>query len=132
MPPPIFLADHEVEKTKYTEEMEPIALHYDISDTTPYVSKTKEEKFMLSQSEPEPEPHSDASRGPVIIHTPEASLFEVIRQKTPDDPIPFENQGGLPLISHYICHSELGALTWLKQVNYCFLCGFSNSRTVSL
>ncbi len=100
VPPPIFLEDPEVQKTKCTEEMESIALHYEISDTTSYVSKTKEEKVMLSQSEPESEPevHSDASRGPVIIHTPETSLFEVISQKTPDDPIPFENQGGLPLI----------------------------------
>ncbi len=47
------LADPEVEKTKCTEEMEPVALHYEISDTTPYVSETKEEKVMLSQSEPE-------------------------------------------------------------------------------
>ncbi len=53
VPPPTFLADPEVEKTKCTEEMEPVALHYEISDTTPYVSETKEEKVMLSQSEPE-------------------------------------------------------------------------------
>lgn len=117
VPPPTFLADPEVEKTKCTEEMEPVALHYEISDTTPYVSETKEEKVMLSQSEPEfkpdlelesksefepeskPEVHSDTSRGTVIIHTPETSLFEVNSQKTPDDPIPFEmDQGGLPLI----------------------------------
>lgn len=118
MPPPTFLADPEVEKTKCTEEMEPVALHYEISDTTPY-TETKEEKVMLSQSEPEPEfepdldlesksefepesepeVHSDASRGTVIMHTPETSLFEVNSQKTPDDPIPFEmDQGGLPLI----------------------------------
>lgn len=32
----------------------------------------------------------------------------------------------------FVRHSELGALIWLKQVSYCFLCGFSNSRTVSL
>uniref|UniRef100_A0A8C1EX97 Obscurin-like protein 1 n=1 Tax=Cyprinus carpio carpio TaxID=630221 RepID=A0A8C1EX97_CYPCA len=109
VPPPTFLADPEVEKTKCTEEMEPVALHYEISDTTPY-TETKEEKVMLSQSEPEPEfepdldlesksefepesepeVHSDASRGTVIMHTPETSLFEVNSQKTPDDPIPFE------------------------------------------
>ncbi|XP_058642745.1 obscurin-like protein 1 isoform X14 [Onychostoma macrolepis] len=117
VPPPTFLADPEVEKTKCTEEMEPVALHYEISDTTPYVSETKEEKVMLSQSEPEfkpdlelesksefepesePEVHSDASRGTVIIHTPETSLFDVNSQKTPDDPIPFEmDQAEL---SHY-------------------------------
>ncbi|XP_058642746.1 obscurin-like protein 1 isoform X15 [Onychostoma macrolepis] len=116
VPPPTFLADPEVEKTKCTEEMEPVALHYEISDTTPYVSETKEEKVMLSQSEPEfkpdlelesksefepesePEVHSDASRGTVIIHTPETSLFDVNSQKTPDDPIPFEMDQEL---SHY-------------------------------
>ncbi|XP_016305526.1 obscurin-like protein 1 [Sinocyclocheilus anshuiensis] len=113
VPPPTFLADPEVEKTKCTEEMEPVALHYEISDTTPYVSETQEEKVMPSQSEPkfkpdlelesksesEPEVHSDASRGTVIIHTPETSLFEVNSQKTPDDPIPFEmDQAEL---SHY-------------------------------
>ncbi|XP_016301136.1 obscurin-like protein 1 isoform X3 [Sinocyclocheilus anshuiensis] len=104
VPPPTFLADPEDEKTKCTEEMEPVALHYEISESTPYVSGTKDEKVMLSQSEPEPEfqlelelefkpepeVHADASRGTVIIHAPETSLFEVNSQKTPDDPIPFE------------------------------------------
>ncbi|XP_016375660.1 LOW QUALITY PROTEIN: obscurin-like [Sinocyclocheilus rhinocerous] len=113
VPPPTFLADPEDEKTKCTEEMEPVALHYEISDSTPYVSGTKDEKVMLSQSEPEPEfqlelelefkpepeVHADASRGTVIIHAPETSLFEVNSQKTPDDPIPFEmDQAEL---SHY-------------------------------
>ncbi|XP_026127138.1 obscurin-like protein 1 isoform X13 [Carassius auratus] len=119
VPPPTFLADPEVEKTKCTEEMEPVPPGYEISDTTPYISETKEEKVMLSQSElepefepdleleskseyepeTEPEVHSDASRGTVIIHTPETSLFEVNSQKIPDDPIPFEmDQAEL---SHY-------------------------------
>ncbi|XP_016301137.1 obscurin isoform X4 [Sinocyclocheilus anshuiensis] len=113
VPPPTFLADPEDEKTKCTEEMEPVALHYEISESTPYVSGTKDEKVMLSQSEPEPEfqlelelefkpepeVHADASRGTVIIHAPETSLFEVNSQKTPDDPIPFEmDQAEL---SHY-------------------------------
>ncbi|XP_026127139.1 obscurin-like protein 1 isoform X14 [Carassius auratus] len=118
VPPPTFLADPEVEKTKCTEEMEPVPPGYEISDTTPYISETKEEKVMLSQSElepefepdleleskseyepeTEPEVHSDASRGTVIIHTPETSLFEVNSQKIPDDPIPFEMDQEL---SHY-------------------------------
>lgn len=99
MPPPTYLADPEDEKTKCAEEMEPVALHYEISDSTPYVSGTKDEKVMLSQSKPEPEVHSDASRGAVINHAPKTYLFEVNSQKTPDDPIPFEmDQGGLPLI----------------------------------
>ncbi|XP_016301138.1 obscurin isoform X5 [Sinocyclocheilus anshuiensis] len=112
VPPPTFLADPEDEKTKCTEEMEPVALHYEISESTPYVSGTKDEKVMLSQSEPEPEfqlelelefkpepeVHADASRGTVIIHAPETSLFEVNSQKTPDDPIPFEMDQEL---SHY-------------------------------
>ncbi|XP_026074717.1 obscurin-like protein 1 isoform X8 [Carassius auratus] len=98
-PPPTFLADPEDEKTKCTEEMEPVALHYEISDSTPYVSVTKDEKVMLSQSKPGPEVHSDISRRTVIIHAPETSLFEVNSQKTPDDPTPFEmDQAEL---SHY-------------------------------
>lgn len=116
MPPPTCLADPDVEMT---EEMEPAALHYEISDPTPYVRQTKDEEVMLPQSEPaaefepelelksksefepesEPEVHSDASRGTLIIHSPETSLFEVNSPKTPDDPIQFEmDQGGLPLI----------------------------------
>lgn len=117
MPPPTFSADPEDEKTKCTEELEPVALHYEISDTTPYVSDTEDEKVMLSQSEPEPEfrlepesksefepeskpeVHSDASTGTVIVHAPETSLFEANDRKTLDDPIPFKmDQGGLPLI----------------------------------
>ncbi|XP_052462732.1 obscurin-like protein 1 isoform X4 [Carassius gibelio] len=98
-PPPTFLAVPEDEKTKCTEEMEPVALHYEISDSTPYVSVTKDEKVMLSQFKPEPEVHSDISRRTVIIHAPETSLFEVNSQKTPDDPTPFEmDQAEL---SHY-------------------------------
>lgn len=119
MPPPTCLADPDVEMTKCTEEMEPAALHYEISDPTPYVRQTKDEEVMLPQSEPaaefepelelesksefepesEPEVHSDASSGTLIIHSPETSLFEVNSPKTPDDPIQFEmDQGGLPLI----------------------------------
>lgn len=121
MPPPTSLADPDVEMTKCAEEMEPAALHYEISDSTPYVSQTKDEEVLLPQSEPaaefepeleleskfefefepesESEVHSDASRGTVIIHSPETSLFEVNSPKTPDDPIQFEmDQGGLPLI----------------------------------
>ncbi|XP_052462730.1 obscurin-like protein 1 isoform X2 [Carassius gibelio] len=97
-PPPTFLAVPEDEKTKCTEEMEPVALHYEISDSTPYVSVTKDEKVMLSQFKPEPEVHSDISRRTVIIHAPETSLFEVNSQKTPDDPTPFEMDQEL---SHY-------------------------------
>ncbi|XP_043104254.1 obscurin-like protein 1 isoform X4 [Puntigrus tetrazona] len=120
VPPPTFLADPEVQKTICTEEMEPVALHYEISNTTLHVSETKEEKVMLPQSEPEPEfqpdlnldskfefepkseseVHSELSRGSVAIHTPETSLFQVNSQKMiPDDPIPFEmDQAEL---SHY-------------------------------
>ncbi|XP_050974228.1 obscurin-like protein 1 isoform X5 [Labeo rohita] len=117
VPPPTFSADPEDEKTKCTEELEPVALHYEISDTTPYVSDTEDEKVMLSQSEPEPEfrlepesksefepeskpeVHSDASTGTVIVHAPETSLFEANDRKTPDDPIPFKmDQAEL---SHY-------------------------------
>ncbi|XP_059418383.1 obscurin-like isoform X3 [Carassius carassius] len=98
-PPPTFLADPEDEKTKCTEEMEHVALHYEISDLTPYVSVTKDDKVILSQSKPEPEVHSDTSRRTIIIHAPETSLFEVNTQKTPDDPTPFEmDQAEL---SHY-------------------------------
>ncbi|XP_048050387.1 obscurin-like protein 1 isoform X9 [Megalobrama amblycephala] len=119
VPPPTCLADPDVEMTKCTEEMEPAALHYEISDPTPYVRQTKDEEVMLPQSEPaaefepelelesksefepesEPEVHSDASRGTLIIHSPETSLFEVNSPKTPDDPIQFEmDQAEL---SHY-------------------------------
>ncbi|KTG40031.1 hypothetical protein cypCar_00011141 [Cyprinus carpio] len=99
VPPPTYLDDPEDEKTKCAEEMEPVALHYEISDSTPYVSGTKDEKVMLSQSKPEPEVQSDASRGAVINHAPKTYLFEVNSQKTPDDPIPFEmDQAEL---SHY-------------------------------
>ncbi|XP_043104266.1 obscurin isoform X16 [Puntigrus tetrazona] len=119
VPPPTFLADPEVQKTICTEEMEPVALHYEISNTTLHVSETKEEKVMLPQSEPEPEfqpdlnldskfefepkseseVHSELSRGSVAIHTPETSLFQVNSQKMiPDDPIPFEMDQEL---SHY-------------------------------
>ncbi|KAL1267529.1 hypothetical protein QQF64_032892 [Cirrhinus molitorella] len=111
VPSPTFLADPEDEKTKCTEEMEPVALHYEIADTTPYASETKDEKVMLTQSETEPEfkpelksrsepeVHSDASRGTVVINAPETSLVEVTSRKTPDDPIPFEmDQAEL---SHY-------------------------------
>ncbi|XP_050974244.1 obscurin-like protein 1 isoform X20 [Labeo rohita] len=116
VPPPTFSADPEDEKTKCTEELEPVALHYEISDTTPYVSDTEDEKVMLSQSEPEPEfrlepesksefepeskpeVHSDASTGTVIVHAPETSLFEANDRKTPDDPIPFKMDQEL---SHY-------------------------------
>ncbi|XP_059418392.1 obscurin-like protein 1 isoform X11 [Carassius carassius] len=97
-PPPTFLADPEDEKTKCTEEMEHVALHYEISDLTPYVSVTKDDKVILSQSKPEPEVHSDTSRRTIIIHAPETSLFEVNTQKTPDDPTPFEMDQEL---SHY-------------------------------
>ncbi|XP_048050392.1 obscurin isoform X14 [Megalobrama amblycephala] len=118
VPPPTCLADPDVEMTKCTEEMEPAALHYEISDPTPYVRQTKDEEVMLPQSEPaaefepelelesksefepesEPEVHSDASRGTLIIHSPETSLFEVNSPKTPDDPIQFEMDQEL---SHY-------------------------------
>ncbi|XP_067265417.1 obscurin isoform X8 [Chanodichthys erythropterus] len=119
VPPPTCLADPDVEMTKCTEEMEPAALHYEISDPTPYVRQTKDEEVMLPQSEPaaefepelelesksefepesEPEVHSDVSRGTLIIHSPETSLFEVNSPKTPDDPIQFEmDQAEL---SHY-------------------------------
>uniref|UniRef100_A0A8C1W3E7 Obscurin-like protein 1 n=1 Tax=Cyprinus carpio TaxID=7962 RepID=A0A8C1W3E7_CYPCA len=103
VPPPTYLADPEDEKTKCAEEMEPVALHYEISDSTPYVSGTKDEKVMLSQSKPEPEVHSDASRGAVINHAPKTYLFEVNSQKTPDDPIPFEMDQEL---SHYEVFSD--------------------------
>lgn len=147
MPPPRFLADPEVEMTKCNEEMEPAALHYEISDPTPYVSQTKDEEVMLPQSEPaaefkpelelesksefepesDPEIHSDASRGTLIIRSPDTCLFEVNSPKTPDDPIQFEmDQGGLPLTCTPFCIRNM------KQVSYCFLCGFPNSRTVSL
>ncbi|XP_056093727.1 obscurin-like protein 1 isoform X15 [Rhinichthys klamathensis goyatoka] len=119
VPPPRFLADPEVEMTKCNEEMEPAALHYEISDPTPNVSQTKDEEVMLPHSEPaaefkpdlelesksefepesDPEIHSDASRGTLIIHSPDSSLFEVNSPKTPDDPIQFEmDQAEL---SHY-------------------------------
>ncbi|XP_077072026.1 obscurin isoform X2 [Siphateles boraxobius] len=119
VPPPRFLADPEVEMTKCNEEMEPAALNYEISDPTTYVSQTKDEEVMIPQSEPaaefkpkleheckskfEPEPdseiHPDASRGTLIIHSPDTSLFEVNSPKTPDDPIQFEmDQAEL---SHY-------------------------------
>ncbi|XP_067265423.1 obscurin isoform X14 [Chanodichthys erythropterus] len=118
VPPPTCLADPDVEMTKCTEEMEPAALHYEISDPTPYVRQTKDEEVMLPQSEPaaefepelelesksefepesEPEVHSDVSRGTLIIHSPETSLFEVNSPKTPDDPIQFEMDQEL---SHY-------------------------------
>ncbi|ROL50409.1 Obscurin [Anabarilius grahami] len=52
VPPPTCLADPDVEMTKCTEEMEPAALHYEISDPTPYVRQTKDEEVMLPQSEP--------------------------------------------------------------------------------
>lgn len=114
------LADPEVQKTKFVEEMESIALPYEMSDPAPYVSQTKEEKVMLPQSKPEPElefesnsdfepesehkVHLDASRGALIIHSPETSLVEVKCPKTPDDPIQFEmDQGGLPLICTPFC-----------------------------
>ncbi|XP_077072043.1 obscurin isoform X16 [Siphateles boraxobius] len=118
VPPPRFLADPEVEMTKCNEEMEPAALNYEISDPTTYVSQTKDEEVMIPQSEPaaefkpkleheckskfEPEPdseiHPDASRGTLIIHSPDTSLFEVNSPKTPDDPIQFEMDQEL---SHY-------------------------------
>ncbi|XP_056093725.1 obscurin isoform X13 [Rhinichthys klamathensis goyatoka] len=118
VPPPRFLADPEVEMTKCNEEMEPAALHYEISDPTPNVSQTKDEEVMLPHSEPaaefkpdlelesksefepesDPEIHSDASRGTLIIHSPDSSLFEVNSPKTPDDPIQFEMDQEL---SHY-------------------------------
>ncbi|XDV30097.1 hypothetical protein PO909_033087 [Leuciscus waleckii] len=119
VPPPRFMADPEVEMTKCNEEMEPAALHYEISDPTPYVSQTKDEEVMLPQSEPaaelkpelelesksefepesDPEIHSDESRGTLIIRSPDTSLFEVNSPKTPDDPIQFEmDQAEL---SHY-------------------------------
>ncbi|XP_058642747.1 obscurin-like protein 1 isoform X16 [Onychostoma macrolepis] len=144
VPPPTFLADPEVEKTKCTEEMEPVALHYEISDTTPYVSETKEEKVMLSQSEPEfkpdlelesksefepesePEVHSDASRGTVIIHTPETSLFDVNSQKTPDDPIPFEMDQAPPVTFAYIAEDDLHR-NIVEQDNLLLCCQVSRS-----
>ncbi|XP_056321758.1 obscurin-like protein 1 isoform X12 [Danio aesculapii] len=109
------LADPEVQKTKLVEEMESVALPYVISDPAPYVSQTKEEKVILPQSKPKPElefesnsdfepeseheVHLDASRGALIIHSPETSLVEVKCPKTPEDPIQFEmDQAEL---SHY-------------------------------
>ncbi|XP_059356456.1 obscurin-like protein 1 isoform X10 [Carassius carassius] len=146
VPPPTFLADPEVEKTKCTEEMKPVALHYEISDTTPYVSETKEEKVMLSQSEPkpkfepdleleskseyepetEPEVHSDASRRTVIIHTPETSLFEVNSQKIPDDPIPFEMDQAPPVTFAYIPEDDLHR-NIVEQDNLLLCCQVSRS-----
>ncbi|XP_073769148.1 obscurin-like protein 1 isoform X35 [Danio rerio] len=110
---PTILADPEVQKTKFVEEMESVVLPYEISDPAPYVSQTKEEKVMLPQSKPEPElesnsdfdpeskheVHLDASRGALIIHSPETSLVKVKCPKTPEDPIQFEmDQAEL---SHY-------------------------------
>ncbi|XP_073769149.1 obscurin-like protein 1 isoform X36 [Danio rerio] len=109
---PTILADPEVQKTKFVEEMESVVLPYEISDPAPYVSQTKEEKVMLPQSKPEPElesnsdfdpeskheVHLDASRGALIIHSPETSLVKVKCPKTPEDPIQFEMDQEL---SHY-------------------------------
>ncbi|XP_026127148.1 obscurin-like protein 1 isoform X22 [Carassius auratus] len=146
VPPPTFLADPEVEKTKCTEEMEPVPPGYEISDTTPYISETKEEKVMLSQSElepefepdleleskseyepeTEPEVHSDASRGTVIIHTPETSLFEVNSQKIPDDPIPFEMDQAPPVTFAYIPEDDLHR-NIVEQDNLLLCCQVSRS-----
>lgn len=99
VPAKTFLAVPEDEKTKCTEEMEPVAQHCEISDPTPYDHQERyEENVMLPQDATESEP--DASEGTLIAKSPETSLFEVNSPKPSDVPIQFEmDQGGLPVIS---------------------------------
>ncbi|XP_057192712.1 obscurin isoform X4 [Triplophysa rosa] len=106
VPAKTFMVVPEDEKTKCTEETESVALHCEISDSTPYVHQERfEESVILPQNATESEPVvcSDASKGKLIAKSPEKSLYEVNSPKASDVLIQFEmDQAEL---SHYEVYS---------------------------
>ncbi|XP_057192716.1 obscurin-like protein 1 isoform X8 [Triplophysa rosa] len=105
VPAKTFMVVPEDEKTKCTEETESVALHCEISDSTPYVHQERfEESVILPQNATESEPVvcSDASKGKLIAKSPEKSLYEVNSPKASDVLIQFEMDQEL---SHYEVYS---------------------------
>ncbi|XP_055070970.2 obscurin isoform X11 [Misgurnus anguillicaudatus] len=108
-----FLAVPEDEKTKSTDETEPVALHCEILDPVPYIHQARDEKekIMIAEREgqaaaqSEHEVRLDESKE-TVRKLPETSVFdECLIQMAPDVPIRFEmDQAEL---SHYeVCSGE--------------------------
>ncbi|XP_065108235.1 obscurin isoform X11 [Paramisgurnus dabryanus] len=108
VPAKTFLAVPEDEKTKSTDETEPVALHCEILDPVPYIYQAKDEKekvMIQAAAKSEPEVCLDESKE-TVGKLPETSVFdECLIQKEPDVPIRFEmDQAEL---SHYeVCSGE--------------------------
>nr|XP_055070971.1 obscurin-like protein 1 isoform X13 [Misgurnus anguillicaudatus] len=107
-----FLAVPEDEKTKSTDETEPVALHCEILDPVPYIHQARDEKekIMIAEREgqaaaqSEHEVRLDESKE-TVRKLPETSVFdECLIQMAPDVPIRFEMDQEL---SHYeVCSGE--------------------------
>ncbi|XP_065108236.1 obscurin isoform X12 [Paramisgurnus dabryanus] len=107
VPAKTFLAVPEDEKTKSTDETEPVALHCEILDPVPYIYQAKDEKekvMIQAAAKSEPEVCLDESKE-TVGKLPETSVFdECLIQKEPDVPIRFEMDQEL---SHYeVCSGE--------------------------